>query len=51
MVSGSGVFPFPDTKGMGMGVDMVLGGESASEPHFQQILSPGLCLQISSTLS
>lgn len=40
MVSGSGVFPFLDTKGMAIAVGMVLGGEIASEPLFPADLKP-----------
>lgn len=44
MVSGSGVLPFPDTKGMDTAVGMVLGGEIASEPLFPADFKPWVLL-------
>lgn len=44
MVSGSGMFPFPDTKGMDTAIGMVLGGEIASEPLFPACFKPWVLL-------
>lgn len=40
MVSGSDVFPHPDTKSMGMAVGVVLSKETASEPCLSAKLKP-----------
>lgn len=40
MVSGSGVFPFPDTKGMNMAVGWYWVGNLLVSPTFQSGLTP-----------
>lgn len=44
MVSGSGVFPFLDTKGMDTAEGIILGGEIASEPLFPAYFKPWVLL-------